>query len=58
MELLKQAQRRVEYHETIRKQLENRRGHRNIEERWNEMKNALIKSATQHLHRKRQYNKK
>ena len=58
VELLKQAERRGEYLETIQQQFDNRKGHGNVEERWMEMKEAIVNAATQHLQRRRPVKKK
>ena len=54
VDLLKQTDTQEGYCETVRKQFENRKGFGSVEERWKEKKDAIMASATLHLHRKRQ----
>ena len=56
-ELLQQREKRAEYLQSIRSSFNHRKRHGNVEERWNEMKLAIIQSAEQHLHRKRKAQK-
>ena len=53
MELLLQEQRRADYMETNEKGFAAREGHGSIEERWSELKKALLVSAQKHLQGKR-----
>ena len=47
--LLRKTERRMEYVETLRKFNDNRRQQGNVEERWTQLKEALVGSAEQHL---------
>ena len=53
MELLLQEQRKADYMETIEKGFAARDGHRSIEERWSELKKAVLKLAQKHLQGRR-----
>ena len=52
VDLLKKTDTQEGYCETVRKQFENRKGFGSVEERWKEMKDAIMESATLHLHRR------
>ena len=50
--LLGKTERRMVYVESLRKSYEDRRQQGNVEERWEELKEALVGSAEQHLRRR------
>ena len=52
--LLKEEEERGEYMNTIRSRFESRRGRGSVEERWSELKKAIVDTAEQHLHQRRQ----
>ena len=56
-ELLQQREKRAEYLQSIRSSFNHRKRHGNVEERWNEMKLAIVQSAEQHLHMKKKAQK-
>ena len=58
VELLKQAERRADYVESIGKCFEDRMGEGSVEERWKELQKAVVDSAEEHLHRRRPKQKK
>ena len=53
VELLLQEQRKADYMETIEKGFAAREGHGSIEERWSELKKAVLESAQKHLQGRR-----
>ena len=53
VELLLQEQRKADYMETIDKGFATREGHGSIEERWSELKKAVLESAQKHLQGRR-----
>ena len=56
--LLGNTERRMVYVESLRKSYEDRRQQGNVEERWKELKEALVGSAEQHLRRRRMAKKR
>ena len=48
-----QKQRKADYMETIEKGFAAREGHVSIEERWSELKKAVLESAQKHLQGRR-----
>ena len=53
-ELLQQVDQRIEYLQSIRRSYEHRKGQGSVEERWNELKATIVRSAEQHLRTKRE----
>ena len=58
VELLKQAERRADYGESIGKCFEDRRGEGSVEERLKELRKVVVNSVEEHLHRKQPKPKK
>ena len=52
-ELLQQVDQWAEYLQSIRRSFDHRKGQGNVEDRWNELKVSIVRSAEEHLQRRK-----